>query len=204
MWLLVISGPKKNLLEQMPLVSRDRKPPIVIRDASPDDAETMCKIRDEAWIDAYPNKERGITPEQIKINAQGLHGEFVPRRIKWLKDKIANADTNWKTFVGEIEGNVRGFIIVSNHDRGRQFINSVYVQPGFQSKGVGSKLMQTAFDWFDASEDIYLEVASYNNRAIRFYERFGFVKTDAVVPEEPDRPDYITPIPQIEMVLKAG
>ncbi len=52
-----------------------------IKLASPDDAAVICQIRDEAWLDSYPNQDLGITKEQIRVNAQGKHGEFVPRRI---------------------------------------------------------------------------------------------------------------------------
>jgi hypothetical protein len=38
---------------------------------------------------------------------------------------------------------------------------------------------------------------------IGFYKRFGFEKTDNKVEEEPDRPDYMITIPQIEMVKRA-
>ncbi|HUC87193.1 MAG TPA: GNAT family N-acetyltransferase [Candidatus Saccharimonadales bacterium] len=170
--------------------------------AVPNDAEVICSIRDAAWMGTYPNEELGITLEDVRINAQGLNGEFVPRRIAWFKQKIAEDDENWVAYVGKIDNDVRGFVVASRNDEGRRLVNSIYVEPGFQGKGLGRKLMDKALDWLGGEEDIYFEVASYNDAAIRFYERFGFEKTENKVEEEPDRPSYITPIPQIEMILK--
>jgi ribosomal protein S18 acetylase RimI-like enzyme len=171
--------------------------------ATPDDAAEICIIRDEAWIDTYPNEELRITKENIQVNARGLNGEFVPRRINWLKEKIANNGDNWIAYVGKDDGAVRGFVIASINDGNRRHINSLYVMPGYQSKGLGKILMQKALEWLGNSEDIYLEVTSYNHIAIHFYELFGFIKTDNIVEEEQGRPPFITPIPQAEMVRRA-
>jgi ribosomal protein S18 acetylase RimI-like enzyme len=171
--------------------------------AAPEDAELICRIRDEAWIETYPNAELGITAENVRMNAQGRNGEFVPRRIAWFKKKIAEPGDDWVAYVGKIDDVVRGFIVATRDDNGRPFILMVYVQPGFQGQGLGGKLMQAALHWLGAGTDIYLEVVSYNQDAIRFYERFGFQKTGIPVEEEANRPDYITPIPATEMVLKA-
>ena len=177
---------------------------IEITAARPEDAAVICYIRDEAWLQTYPNEELGITKEQIRINAQGLHGEFVPRRIAWLQDKLSHMDSAWTAYVAKIDGTVRGFVIASTDEHGRKFLNSIYVEPGYQGHGLGGKLMQQALEFLGNEADIYLEVTSYNQNAIRFYERLGFVKTGNPVEEEADRPSYITPVPQIEMVLRAS
>ena len=57
------------------------KQSVAIQQAVPEDAEIICDIRDRAWIKAYPNPELGITAEDIKVNAQGQNGEFVPREL---------------------------------------------------------------------------------------------------------------------------
>ena len=72
-----------------------------------------------------------------------------------------------------------------------------------QGTGVGGKLIHHALGLFGRDRDIFLEVVSYNQNAIDFYERFGFEKTDVVVPPEVGRPDYLKSIPQTQMVLRA-
>lgn len=179
-------------------------PPVKIERAVPDDAETICDIRDRAWINAYPKRELGITARDVEVNAKGLHGEFVPRRIAYLKEKLAIANRpDGATFVARIDGQVVGFVEPSIED-GKRRIGALYVAPETQGTGIGGKLLQQALEWHGHDEDIYLEVVSYNQNAIGFYKRFGFEQTDTVVPEEPNRPDFMKSLPQIEMVLKAG
>lgn len=178
----------------------DEKNDITLVIAKPDDAEIICDIRDKAWIDAYPNAELGITAKDIEINAKGLHGEFVPKRVAWFKDKLAINEENWICYTAQIDNVAVGFVIASTEDDGRKFINSIYIEPNFQGKGIGSMLMKKALDWLGGDEDIYLEVLSYNQKAIDFYKQFGFERTEAVVPQEEGAPDYIKSLPQIEMV----
>ncbi|MCA9348169.1 GNAT family N-acetyltransferase [Candidatus Saccharibacteria bacterium] len=52
--------------------------------------------------------------------------------------------------------------------------------------GIGSLLLQNTLDWHGTSEDIYLHVVSYNERAIRLYEKYGFEKTGIETPEQYD------------------
>lgn len=176
---------------------------VAIERAVPDDAETICDIRDRAWIDAYPNPELGITAKNIEINAKGLHGEFVPRRIAYLSEKLAEANRpDGTTFVAKVDGKVVGFVDPSIEDGVRR-IGAIYVAPEAQGSGIGGKLLRQALDWHGLGEDIFLEVVAYNQNAINFYKHFGFEQTDTIVPEELGRPDFMKSLPQIEMVLKA-
>lgn len=177
---------------------------VVIDRALSDDSVAICEIRDKAWIKAYPNPELGITAEDIEINAQGMKGEFVPRRITYLqKDLSEQNPADHATFVARIDGKVRGFAVPKIEAEDRCVLSMIYVEPEYQGKGIGHQLMEKALDWLGRDKDIFLEVVSYNQNAIKFYEKFGFVKTDAVVPEETGRPSYMKTLPQIEMVLKA-
>lgn len=184
------------------MIQEQDNPVVEIVKATPDDAEIICDIRDQAWIEAYPNLELGITAKDIEVNAKGLNGEFVPKRIAYLKNKLSSPDrSDGATFVAKIDGKVVGFADPSI-EYGKRRVGAIFVAPEAQGKGVGSELMKQDLDWHGRDEDIYLEVIAYNQNAIDFYKRFGFVQTDAIVPEE-DAPDYIKPLPQIEMVLKA-
>ncbi len=178
--------------------------PIEIERAVPADAEVICDIRDRAWIEAYPNTELGITAEDIKLNAQGRNGEFLPRRIAYLKDELAKDDgTGLTTFVAKADGKVVGYIDPRIDEQNRRRIGAIYVSPEAQGMGIGGKLMAKVLDLYGRDQDIFLEVVSYNQIAIDFYKRFSFEKTDTVVPEEEGRPDYMKSLPQVEMVLKA-
>lgn len=175
---------------------------VLIEPALPEDAEAICDIRDRARIKTYPNAELGITPEDVRINAQGLNGEFVPRRVAHLKNRLAVANRpDGSTYVAKVGGKVVGFVDPSIED-GKRRIGALYVDPDFQNMGIGSMLIKQALAWH-GNNDIYLEVVAYNQNAINFYKNFGFSMTDTVVQEEPGRPAYMKSIPAFEMVRKA-
>lgn len=191
-----------HTMEDMSLV-KNKNNTVKIVKATPDDAEIICDIRDRAWIEAYPNAELGITARDIEINAKGLHGEFVPKRIAYLKNKLSSLDRpDGATFVAKIDGKVVGFAEPSIED-GKRRVGALFVAPEAQGKGVGSKLIQQDLDWHGRDEDIYLEVLAYNQNAIDFYKQFGFEKTDTAVAEESNLPAFIKSLPQVEMVLRA-
>lgn len=181
------------------------KQSVEIERATPDDAEIICGIRDRTWLKTYPNAALGITVDDIRLNAQGPNGEFVPRRISYLKDRLAKDDgIGLTTFVARVDGKVVGYIGSRIDEQDRRRIGAIYVAPEAQGMGIGSKLMQQVLDLYGRDEDVYLDVVSYNQNAIDFYERFGFEQTDAIVPEEEGRPEYMKSLPQVEMVLRAN
>lgn len=178
---------------------------VIVERARPDDVEAICDIRDRAWLEAYPNARLDITAEDIRLNAQGRDGVFVPRRIAYLKEQLAKEDVSGlTTYVARVNGKVMGYADPRIDERDRRRIGAMYVAPEAQGMGVGGKLMRHVLDLFGRDQDIYLEVVSYNQNAIDFYKHFGFEQTDAVVPEDIERPDYMKTLPQIEMVLRAA
>jgi len=176
---------------------------VVIERAVPEDAEAICAIRDQARLETYPNPEQGISEADIRMIIQGPHGEFVPRRIAYYREEIAkSANSKFGILVAKSEGNVVGFTHPETDDKGRRTIGDMFVAPEAQGKGIGGKLMDQALDVLGHDEDIYLDVVSYNSKAIGFYEHYGFEKTDAAIPREEGRPSYLKSLPQIEMVRK--
>ena len=51
-------------------------------------------------------------------------------------------------------------------------LDDLYVLPGFQSRGIGSAILEKCM--LESENPLYLYVFSRNVRAISFYERFGF------------------------------
>ena len=72
------------------------------------------------------------------------------------------------TFVYD-DGVVRGIIRISGDE-----IEKLYVEPQFQSQGIGAKLLEYAVDTFNAT---HLWALEYNSRGIAFYQRHGFELT---------------------------
>lgn len=122
---------------------------VVIERAVPDDAQVICDIRDRAWLIAYPNTELGITADDIRVNAQGRDGEFVPRRIAYLKEQFAKDDgIGLTTFVARVGGAVVGYVDPRIDEQNRRCIGAIYVAPEAQGMGIGGKLMKQVLDLF--------------------------------------------------------
>ena len=73
------------------------------------------------------------------------------------------------TFVYDDGGVVKGIIRVNGDE-----IEKLYVEPQFQSCGIGAELLRYAVDELGAS---WLWALEYNSRGIAFYQRNGFVLT---------------------------
>ena len=175
-----------------------------IERAVPGDAEIICDIRDRAWLEAYPNEELGISAEDIRLNAQGEEGVFVPRRIAHLEEQLKKDDGSGLTiFVAKKDGKVVGYVEPIIDEQNKHYISAIYVDPKNQGGGVGTKLYEKAVELLGEDQDIFLEVVSYNQKAIVFYKNKGFEQTKAIVPEDEGRPEYMKSLPMIEMVLKA-
>lgn len=175
--------------------------PITIEQAVPADAEAVCNVLRQTWLDTYPNEEAGITREDIQRRVEGEHGERIPQNIERWRDRIETKDGTTAVYVARAGDKIIGMTapgIINDQRR----IGAIYVLPEAQGKGVGSQLMQKALTWHGSKEDIFLAVASYNQNAIDFYKRFGFVPTGKPIEDEGDVFNG-KQIPEIEMVLKA-
>ncbi len=99
-------------------------------------------------------------------------------------------------FVADHHGVVVGFVVgISSVDEqgmyGRVF--SIAVREAYQGLGIGTQLMKSVIDVFHRKKikNIVLEVRRHNIRAIRFYQRLGFVVTGIEIGYYSDYEDAI-------------
>jgi len=59
---------------------------------------------------------------------------------------------------------------------GRCHVGAIYVDKAWHGKGVGAALMERILEWVGPRRDVELHVATYNERARRFYTMWGFVE----------------------------
>ena len=173
-----------------------------VKPARPEDAEAVFDVQRQTWLDTYPNEEEGITYEDIRLRVEGANGELIPKKVDKWKQAIETAGETRAVLVVRDEGKVVGFVVPSIMD-GQRRISAIYVLPEAQGKGIGGKLLEKALEWQGKQEDIFLHVASYNQKAIDFYKKHGFEQTDTEIVDEAALQNGNKPIPEIEMVLKS-
>ena len=66
-------------------------------------------------------------------------------------------------------------------------VDSLYVQSGYRGQRIGEWLMTDALAWLreQAAEKILIEVATGNDRALKFYRKFGFCPRKTVLEQLP-------------------
>ena len=74
------------------------------------------------------------------------------------------------------EGVLKGFIHIKENE-----VKKLFVEPLFQNGGIGAKLLEFAKENFSIE---FLWALEKNTRAISFYEKHGFYKTDEKILEE--------------------
>ena len=92
-------------------------------------------------------------------------------------------------WVFDENGVVKGFMWVDS-----QQIKKLFVEPVLQSRGIGSKLLEYAFDKLGAT---YLWALEKNTRAIAFYKRHGFQTTEEKMLEE-DTTEYLVKLVKVD------
>jgi len=154
--------------------------PLTIRPAVPEDAEGISRVNVETWLATYPDDELGITAELLRLHLEGPAGEKAAERVARFRRGIAAssaARASSGCFVALAGGEVVGYTFPHVIGDGRHRVGALYVLPAFHGRGIGHLLLARNLAWHGAGQDVYLHVAAYNERAIRFYERHGFVLT---------------------------
>jgi ribosomal protein S18 acetylase RimI-like enzyme len=168
---------------------------IEINEAKTDDIFGISDVQKESWLATYPNEEFGITRKDIL--SEDFHNKD---RIKKRSEIIKDLKSNTKFFVAKKEEKVIGYCCAQKFKDFNK-IKSIYILPNFQKMGIGKRLLNKAFDFFNDNKSVKLSVAIYNKNAINFYEKLGFVKGERFE-HNPEGP-FISgkEIPEIEMIL---
>lgn len=145
----------------------------VIRDAMPDDAEAIISMHAQSWLDTYPNEEAGVAREWVEKNTSDWsHPERTESRRQRIREALASPDMLYKIAL-DPEGRVIGFVCPFRDSSGQR-VGGLYVEKSYQGSGLAQSLMDEAINWTDPTKPLVLEVAAYNERAKRFYKKYGF------------------------------
>jgi GNAT superfamily N-acetyltransferase len=90
------------------------------------------------------------------------------------KDYEEHLTTRGKGWVCEADGKIVGFAI---GDLQKNNVWALFVQPGYEGKGIGRELLISLLDWYFENTDkpIWLSTAP-NTRADKFYRHFGLTE----------------------------
>jgi len=172
---------------------------VKIRVAKPEDASQINEVLYQTWLATYPNQEVKITKEDIEERFKDRQSE---EKLEKRRNEITN-DTIATLLVAVKNGKIVGLCRIERlPDKNR--LRTIYVLPEYQSKGIGTMMWEEIQKYTDAKKDITVEVATYNKKAIAFYEKLGFQDTGKRFKDERFYMKSKNTIPEIEMILKVS
>ncbi len=176
-------------------IERVAGPKATIREASFEDLLAIRKMHAKSWLAVYPNDEAGVSEEWVRGRVSNW---ITPEGIEKSKEHFKGIFGNPNHFyrIATVDNAVVGLVHVSRDDA-KQHLDALYIDESEYGSGLAQELMGMADDWLDTSLPTDLEVASYNKRAIRFYEKCGFT----IVPNSEHL--FADTMPVVDMIRKA-
>lgn len=152
---------------------------ILIEESVPEDMFGIREVQKITWIQTYANEKLGITKEDVALrfaddNSEEAKAKLEDRKVKYY------GNPNLKNWVAKIGDKIVAFCTAARYEDHNR-IHAIYVLPDFQKQSIGFTLMSKALDWLGAEKDIFIDVVSYNQKAIDFYRKFGFIETGRVL-----------------------
>jgi len=130
------------------------------------DISAITKIKKRVWLITYPNLGVDVNRDDV------LKKDFIKLELGRSRNMVSN---NWRYWLAKKDGQLAGYIAAKKEaDQG--IIKLIHVLPEFQGQGVGSALLNQVLKWLK-SKEIVLQVAKSNQKAISFYQKFGFFPT---------------------------
>ena len=147
-----------------------------IVEATAGDAETIQCLAREVFISAF-----GASLEPDDLSAL-LDRDFSESAVgAWLEeDTILLVRSTDEASTEGASTKTNGFAQIGPGKEGELWLKRLYVSPGAQGSGLGTKLLKEALEHslVRAAPSIKLDVWEFNPGAIRLYERFGFAVID--------------------------
>ena len=165
-------GRSKNLYYTSAITDKPKIesiPAIFITEATLEDVPGILNVQKEAIIKAFVGDEYGITTEMIEA-------DYTAEKISKIKEYFQTS----QYFVAKINNQIVGVVLAGDYGEIKDSveIKTMWILPEYQSRGIGSKLLLKALDYLKDRDEILLSTGyQQDERAIRFYEKYGFVKT---------------------------
>ncbi len=153
----------------------------------------ISKLRRMIWLGTYVNEELGITKDKITENFREFDEE-----VRKYREYIYDIKNFSSFFIVLDNDKLVGYSIVK-HRYHRKSIDTLYIDNNHQGNGLGSILMNRMIDKLGPSK-IYVDVVSYNKKAMCFYEKYGFSYSKKHRPIVLERINPKIYVPQIRMI----
>lgn len=145
---------------------------VTIREGVAHDVIAARHMQSISWRATYPNEAAGVSEEWVSERTSNwLKPESLEASVGRLDAIIKDPAQFYR--VAEAQGEIVGFVHVSTKEDTSKYIEAVYTNPNVFGKGVGKKLMDAAIEWM-GDTPATLEVVTYNERAKKFYAKYGF------------------------------
>jgi ribosomal protein S18 acetylase RimI-like enzyme len=138
---------------------------MTIRPAQTSDASSLSNLGIKVFSETYGFK---IPPNILRTHLQENLS------IESFRNSL-NASENF--FVAEIEDSLIGFIRLRKYTKGILELDKFYVSSDYHGQGVAKKLFEAGLEWARTQgfHTMRLVVWKENSRAVRFYQKNGFV-----------------------------
>jgi len=169
----------------------------IVRKATKEHAGDIVRLLFNAWVQTYVNSEYQIT----ELDIQRKFGDL-SEKIQDIGQFIENStnQSNINYLVAIVNGEVSGFIYATKN-KSELYINALYVDPNSQRGGIGTSLLHETINNNQMVDVIVVDVVSYNEKAIAFYEKNGFIKQGQSNTAFSKFPDGKV-VPEIRMIKK--
>lgn len=103
-----------------------------------------------------------------------FHAKNFAGRKKTLLEKYA--DGKLRIDIAHSQEHPVGYLISAIRMDGVGEIESIYIEENYRRQAIGDRLMRQAMEWLDTMDiqTKLIDVAVGNERALKFYARFGF------------------------------
>jgi ribosomal protein S18 acetylase RimI-like enzyme len=174
---------------------------IQITTPTPNDAEGIQTVIKDTWFDTYPNAEAGITIGDIE---DMFLDAFTEKVLQKRKEELAKVPNEERLFLIAKDGvRVVGSCGVTRlHEFNK--LSMIYVLPGYQGMGIGLKLWEAVVPFLNKEKNTIVQVATYNKKAIAFYQKLGFTDNGKRFSDEKWRMKSGSIIPEMELILKVN
>lgn len=154
----------------------DTQPTFKIEAPKIGDEIPLAPMHIKAWKETYVTPESGLTEEMV----DELLGHMLADtgfRKNTISESLEKPDKVLYRVIRNGNGEIVGFMHGSKNEETNE-LEGIYLLDEAKGSGTGGKLMEEFLAWIDKTKPTRLEVFSFNDRALGFYTKFGFVKTD--------------------------